>query len=146
MTRPLTPEESKAFMANPVRAASNLKRGDARKANMHYVLVDISRRLNLEFRQEFQFHPERKWRADYALLGEWQGKKVAILVEYDGTGFAKTGHTQTAGFTKDARKRNAALILGYVPFHYTCDSYQDLSGDLKEYFKNLNPGTGTTEQ
>jgi hypothetical protein len=133
-------------MANPVRKANNLKRGDARKANMHYVILDMARRLNLEFRTEFKFHPTRKWRSDFALLGEINGKRVAILVEYDGLGFEKTGHTQTAGFTKDAQKRNAALILGYVPLHYTCENYEDLSGDLKEYFKNLNPGTGTTEQ
>lgn len=56
---------------------------------------------------EHRFHPERKWRFDYA----WPDAKVALEVE----GGVWTGgrHTSSAGFLKDIEKYNAAARLGW---------------------------------
>lgn len=56
---------------------------------------------------EHSFHPERRWRFDYA----WPDVKVALEVE----GGIWTGgrHTSSAGFLKDMEKYNAAARLGW---------------------------------
>ena len=56
---------------------------------------------------EHRFHPERKWRFDYA----WPDAKVALEVE----GGVWTGGrlTSSAGFLKDMEKYNAAARLGW---------------------------------
>jgi very-short-patch-repair endonuclease len=56
---------------------------------------------------EFRFHPERRWRFDFA----WPDNRVALEVE----GGAWTGgrHTRGSGFVKDMEKYNAATVLGW---------------------------------
>ena len=56
---------------------------------------------------EHRFHPERKWRFDFA----WPAWRVALEVE----GGVWTGgrHTRGAGFVKDMEKYNAATCLGW---------------------------------
>lgn len=56
---------------------------------------------------EHRFHPDRKWRFDYA----WPDAKVALEVE----GGVWTGgrHTSSSGFLKDIEKYNAAARLGW---------------------------------
>lgn len=56
---------------------------------------------------EVRFHPDRKWRFDYA----WPKQKVALEVE----GGVWTGgrHTRGAGFVEDMEKYNAATRLGW---------------------------------
>lgn len=56
---------------------------------------------------EFKFHPDRRWRFDYA----WPDFRLALEVE----GGIWTGgrHTRGAGFLKDMEKYNAAAVLGW---------------------------------
>lgn len=56
---------------------------------------------------EYRFHPERRWRFDYA----WPAQRVALEVE----GGVWTGgrHTRGAGFLGDMEKYNAAALLGW---------------------------------
>jgi len=56
---------------------------------------------------EYQFHPTRRWRFDFA----WLSEKIALEVE----GAIWTGgrHTSAAGFHKDMEKYNAASVLGW---------------------------------
>ena len=60
--------------------------------------------------QEFEFHPSRKWRFDFA----WPGHKVAVEIE----GVTKTGgrHQRRDGFIKDAEKYEAAMVLGWIVY------------------------------
>lgn len=56
---------------------------------------------------EFKFHPDRKWRFDYA----WPDHKIAVEVE--GGIWIGGRHTSGSGFAKDMEKYNAATCLGW---------------------------------
>lgn len=60
---------------------------------------------------EVQFHPERKWRADYFLPDQ----TPPVIIEYDGLLHAgrNASHGSIAGILRDAEKGNAAQALGY---------------------------------
>ena len=60
--------------------------------------------------REYQFHPERKWRLDFA----WVEKKVAVEIE----GLTRSGgrHQKRQGFLADAEKHEAALMLGWTVY------------------------------
>jgi hypothetical protein len=57
--------------------------------------------------REFRFHPERRFRFDYA----WEAEKIALEVE----GAVWTGgrHTSGAGFMRDMEKYNLATVCGW---------------------------------
>lgn len=56
---------------------------------------------------EHKFHPERKWRFDYA----WLEQKVALEVE--GGTFIQGRHSRGAGMGKDMEKYNTAAVMGW---------------------------------
>jgi len=56
---------------------------------------------------EHKFHPERKWRFDFA----WLGQKVALEVQ--GGIFIHGGHTRGASLRKEHEKLNNAAALGW---------------------------------
>lgn len=56
---------------------------------------------------ELKFHPERRWRFDYA----FPSAKVALEVE--GGVWSGGRHTSGSGFVKDMEKYNAAACLGW---------------------------------
>jgi hypothetical protein len=56
---------------------------------------------------EFVFHPDRKWRFDFA----WSNEKVALEVQ--GGIFEQGRHTRGAALLKEWQKLNAAAILGW---------------------------------
>jgi len=57
--------------------------------------------------EELQFHPERRWRFDFA----HQETKTAIEIE--GGVFSGGRHTRGKGFSDDCEKYNAADALGW---------------------------------
>jgi len=57
---------------------------------------------------EHQFHPDRKWRFDYA----WSGTKVALEVE--GGVWTAGRHVRGKGFLGDVEKYNEAGRLGWI--------------------------------
>lgn len=64
---------------------------------------------------EYQFHPKRKWRFDFAI----PEKKIAI--EIDGGVWIEGGgrHNRASGFLGDLKKFNAAAELGWRVLKYT---------------------------
>lgn len=56
---------------------------------------------------EYRFHPERRWRADFA----WPEKK--LLVEVDGAVYTRGRHTRGKGFENDCEKTNTATLMGF---------------------------------
>ena len=62
-----------------------------------------------ELQREFIFHPERKWRADFAHVGS------RTLIEVEGGIFLAGGgrHNRAAGFIADAEKYLEAFLAGW---------------------------------
>ena len=77
-------------------------------------------RLGISYQREVKFHPERKWRADFALDGN-------LLVEVEG-GAWDGRHTRGAGFLKDSEKYAAAARLGYTVLRFTSPQVQGRMG------------------
>lgn len=57
--------------------------------------------------REHRFHPERKWRWDFA----WPDAKLAL--EVDGGVWTGGKHGRGSGIVKDHEKRNAGTVLGW---------------------------------
>ena len=57
---------------------------------------------------EYKFHPERKWRFDYA----WSDAKVALEVE--GGVWSGGRHTSSRGYMNDIEKYSEAAALGWL--------------------------------
>ena len=68
---------------------------------------------------EHKFHPDRKWRFDFA----WPDRFIAAEVE--GAEFANGRHTRGSGFTADCEKYNAAAQLGWRVFRFTGGMVRD---------------------
>lgn len=71
--------------------------------------------------REYHFHPERKWRFDFAFPEE----KIAIEIE--GGIFSGGAHTRGGKFIKDAEKYNSAAVMGWRVLRYFTD--QAVRGD-----------------
>jgi len=71
--------------------------------------------LGGEWWAEWYFHPERKWRFDYAL------PELKIAIEIDGGLFTGGRHSGGMGQYKDFQKLNSASELGWLVFHYIPD-------------------------
>lgn len=65
---------------------------------------------------EVMFHPERKWRLDYA----WPNKKVAL--EVHGATHSGGRHTRGTGYAADREKMNEAQLLGWIVIEVTTDN------------------------
>ncbi len=63
---------------------------------------------------EYEFHPERKWRFDFA----WLDKKLAIEVD-GGTTYGKSRHSKGDGYDNDCDKRNTAQAMGWIVFNFS---------------------------
>jgi very-short-patch-repair endonuclease len=63
--------------------------------------------------RQHKFHPERRWRFDFA----WP--RYLVAVEIDGGIFMRGRHSRGASFTKDCEKMNAATLLNWKVLRYT---------------------------
>ena len=71
--------------------------------------------LKIEFEQEFEFHPKRKWRADFHLVGK------KILVEVEGAIWSGGRHTRGKGYIGDMEKYNAATMMGFQVLRFSTE-------------------------
>ena len=71
--------------------------------------------LKIEFEQEFKFHPDRKWKADFHLVGK------KILVEVEGGIWSGGRHTRGKGYIGDMEKYNAATMMGFQVIRFSTD-------------------------
>ena len=70
---------------------------------------------NIEFQAEFQFNPERKWRADFYIVGS------NVLIEVEGGIWSSGRHTRGKGYLGDMEKYNSAQLLGYSVYRYSTE-------------------------
>lgn len=66
-----------------------------------------------KFEREYQFHPVRKWRCDFA----WPGKKV--ILEIEGGVWNNGGHVRGKGYTDNCEKYNEAALMGFMVLRVT---------------------------
>lgn len=72
--------------------------------------------LGIESVREYRFHPSRKFRFDLAI------PDLKIAIEFEGLVFGKgekSRHTQSAGYAKDCKKYNLAVLCGWRVLRYT---------------------------
>lgn len=124
-------EYKKMIGANkPKRGSKRLKlKGEKIQSEGEVILATALRALNIEFDQEFKFHPSRMWRADFHL----KGKK--ILVEVEGGIWSNGRHTRGKGYLGDLEKYNAATMMGYQVIRFS--TKQVKSGKAIEQILNL---------
>ena len=65
--------------------------------------------------KELQFHPDRKWRFDYA----FPSRKVAI--EIDGDIWTLGRHNRPRGYLNDMEKLNTAASMGWLVLRFSTD-------------------------
>jgi len=87
---------------------------------------------------EFQFHPPRRWRLDYAweffrlrLSGPMHHVQVAL--EVNGGVWNQGRHTRGAGFIRDMAKLNQAQLDGWIVLQ--CTPQQVASGAIVPMLK-----------
>lgn len=64
---------------------------------------------------EYQFHPKRRWRFDYAL------PQQRIALEVEGGVWTQGRHTRGSGFMGDMEKYNTASVMGWRVLRTTPD-------------------------
>lgn len=90
------------------------------------------RALKIRFEQEYKFHAERNWRADFWITGS------KILVEVEGGIWSGGRHTRGKGFIADMEKYNAAAVMGFKVLRF--DTQQVKSGLAIKQIENLVRG------
>jgi very-short-patch-repair endonuclease len=81
----------------------------------------------LQLAEEHRFHPERKWRFDFAL------PSLKIGIEYEGLNSDKSRHTTMKGYTGDAEKYNAAQAAGWRIVRVTVLNYKTILQQLNSF-------------
>lgn len=79
------------------------------------ILANQLRVLKISFEQEYKFHPKRKWRADFLIVGK------KILVEVEGGVWSNGRHTRGKGYIGDMEKYNAAVVMGYQVLRFSTE-------------------------
>ena len=78
-------------------------------------LANQLRVLKINFEQEYKFHPKRKWRADFHIVGK------NILVEVEGGVWSGGRHTRGKGYIGDMEKYNAAVVMGFQVLRFSTE-------------------------
>lgn len=94
------------------------------KGHIHKACKAYADRRNLTLYREFQFHPGRKYRFDWAFL------EIKVAIEYEGIHSAKSGHTTVDGYNKDTEKYNYAVEFGWEVLRYTASTINNIENDL----------------
>ena len=81
-----------------------------------------------EYIREFQWHPTRKWRSDFLIVGNNDRLNIilgGILVEIEGGIWTRGRHTRGSGFIKDCEKYNTAAAMGWRVFRFPSGMVED---------------------
>jgi very-short-patch-repair endonuclease len=82
--------------------------------------------------QEYQFHPERKWRFDFA----WPAQLIAV--EIDGGQWMRLRGGGRHNRDVDREKLNAAAVLGWRILRYSGSMLDDPTAVVNEVLAALN--------
>lgn len=79
--------------------------------------------------EEHRFHPERRWRFDFAWPEFW------VAVECEGGLWVGGAHVRAKHFNGDCEKYNEALVLGWRVLRVTADQIE--SGEAIRWLRKL---------
>jgi hypothetical protein len=82
-----------------------------------------------EFVKEFEFHPRRKWRSDFA----WPD--LLIAAEVEGGTWSGGRHVRGQGYAEDCVKYNEAQRLGWKVYRFTTGQIR--RGDAVKFLKKV---------
>lgn len=88
------------------------KQGTRQPSEGEMVLASHLRACKISFEQEYKFHPKRKWRADFLIIG------TKILVEVEGGIWSGGRHTRGKGYIGDMEKYNSAAMMGFIVLRF----------------------------
>ncbi len=75
--------------------------------------------------REYKFHPNRKWRFDFAYPA------LKIGIEFEGGIWIRGAHTRGAHFNSDSEKYNEAVMMGWRVLRYSVNTVSRVVDDLK---------------
>jgi hypothetical protein len=99
-------------------AVKSVPKPSMEKVWLHHMLMQWGNENKLKLEPEYRFHPERKWRFD------WAFPDIKLAVEYEGLFSSKSRHTTIGGFIGDVEKYNQATILGWRVIRVTARDYK----------------------
>lgn len=117
MTSISTADYKRLYKTKP--RAKRSKRPKVESPGEEKLAVEL-RALGIKFEREFKFCPDRKWKADFHLIGKM------VLVEVEGGIWSNGRHTRGKGYLGDMEKYNAAQNLGYKVLRFSTE--QVMSG------------------
>lgn len=108
------------------QATQSANRPSKAKSWLSWNLMYWANEHALELKEEHKFHPERKWRFD------WAFPAVKIAVEYEGIFSEKSRHTNMKGYSGDVVKYNTAVADGWRIIRATAMDYRQVPGKLNQ--------------
>ena len=91
------------------------KQGTRQPREGETVLATHLKACKISFEQEYKFHPERKWRADFLITG------TKILIEVEGGIWSGGRHTRGKGYIGDMEKYNSAVMMGFTVLRFSTE-------------------------
>ncbi|MFW1975649.1 DUF559 domain-containing protein [Acinetobacter baumannii] len=79
------------------------------------LLATHLRACKIGFEQEYKFHPDRKWRADFLITD------TKILIEVEGGIWSGGRHTRGKGYLGDMEKYNSAAMMGFTVLRFSTE-------------------------
>ncbi len=103
------------------------------KTEITKTLLEFSQSKGLILKQEFRFHPTRRWRFDWCI------ESLKLAVEYDGQIPGNVGaHSGFRMLNKDIEKNNAAQQLGWTVLRFSYQNYTTITEELRVFLNNKN--------
>ena len=108
----------------------------AKQNPAHLLMEKYLRELGLDFRAEWQFFHERKWRFDYMLGGFvnsqcWHPGDTAIEIE--GAVWTRGRHTRGKGYIADLEKYRTAAAIGIKVYRFS--TQEVMNGTAKAFLE-----------
>ena len=92
--------------------------------------------FQIAFKAQYKFHPDRKFRADFAVWNADRPARMSLLVEVDGAKRGAPGaHQRVDGIDYDCRRIAEALVIGHRVLRVSSRMVRD--GTALNYIERL---------
>ena len=125
----MTPETLKKFLALSLKRNIGIVMAKQTKRDIEAILAFQLRALKIDHETQFRFHPERRWKFDFAIPKFQLGIEVQGLAAptYSKRGKLQLGgHQSIPGIKNDLEKYDEALRLGWKV--YCCEQDMVITG------------------